>query len=278
MSSAIDFRTLPISIPSLCIPRVFSNIDEKRIRHIFDELNLGIIERVDIVNKTTEKGEKFNRVFVHFRRWFSNSNADTARERLLNGKEIKIIYDEPWFWKVSAYRPPQEERKEPRPQKKKPTLQFDDSDNEKDEFGRDKERPRLQDTRLQDTRHQDTRHQDTRPRHQDTRPRPRPQDTRPRPQDTRHQDTRPRHQDTRPQDTRPRHQDTRQEETKKVVVPRSPSNSPPPRVKQENLVEGLAVNYQQPLPIVHRRLTKKPSQAKPAPQPLVLEEGEVEEN
>jgi hypothetical protein len=53
-------------------------------------------------------------------------------------------------------------------------------------------------------------------------------------------------------------------------------------VKQENLVEGLAVNYQQPLPVAYRRLTKKPSQAKPEaqkqPQPLVLEEGEVEEN
>jgi len=249
MSLSIDFRTLPINIPSLCIPRVFSNIDERRIRHIFDELNMGIIERVDIVNKTTEKGEKFNRVFVHFKRWFSNSNADTARERLLNGKEIKIIYDEPWFWKVSAYRPPQQEQqRDSRPQKKRPTLQFDDSDNERDEFGRDKERPRPQDTR------------------------PRPQDTRPR-----HQDTRPRHQDTRHQDTRPR-----KEETKKVVVPRSPSSSPPPRVKQENLVEGLAVNYQQPLPVAYRRLTKKPSQAKPEaqkqPQPLILEEGEIEEN
>jgi hypothetical protein len=64
-----------------------------------------------------------------------------------------------------------------------------------------------------------------------------------------------------------------------VVVPRSPSSSPPPLVKQENLVEGLTVNYQQqPLPVVKRRLTKKPSQAKPVPQPIVLEEGEVEEN
>jgi hypothetical protein len=90
--------------PSLCIPRVFLNVDEKRIRHIFDELDMGVIQRIDIVNKTTEKGEKFNRVFVHFARWFDTENAVIARERLLEGKEIKIIYDDPWFWKVSAYR------------------------------------------------------------------------------------------------------------------------------------------------------------------------------
>ena len=137
MSSQIDFRILPINVPSLCIPRVFVNIDEKRIRRIFDELNMGDILRIDVVSKTTEKGEKFNRVFIHFKQWFSNKNSDTARERLLNGKEIKIIYDDPWFWKVSAYREQQASaaRPEPRQQQshsqKKPTILFDDEDDNK---------------------------------------------------------------------------------------------------------------------------------------------------
>ena len=103
--TAIDFRTLPDCVPSLCIPRVYPNISEGRIRKIFDELGLGVIECVDVVSKTTEKGEKFNRVFIHMERWFQNSNASVARERLLGGKDIKIIYDDPWFWKVSAFRP-----------------------------------------------------------------------------------------------------------------------------------------------------------------------------
>ena len=107
MSNQIDLRTLPAHLPSLCIPRVFPNIHEKRIRAILDALQLGEISQIDIVNKTTEKGEKYNRVFIHFHHWFtSNANAETARERLLSGKEIKIIYDGPWFWKVSAYREP----------------------------------------------------------------------------------------------------------------------------------------------------------------------------
>jgi hypothetical protein len=104
MYGHIDFRTLPANIPSLCIPRVFSNIDERRIYRIFDDLGLGDIDRINIVRGNNAKGEKCNRVFIHFTRWYNSRNADTARERLLNGNDIKVIYDDPWFWKVAAYR------------------------------------------------------------------------------------------------------------------------------------------------------------------------------
>jgi hypothetical protein len=106
MTTQIDFRTLPANVPSLCIPRVYSNIDEARIRRVFDELDMGDIQRIDVISKTNDKGDKFNRVFVHFKQWNASENANIARERLINGKEIKILYDDPWFWKVSAYREP----------------------------------------------------------------------------------------------------------------------------------------------------------------------------
>lgn len=129
-----DFHTVPNHIPSLCIPRVFPNIDEKRIRRIFAELGLGEIHHIDIVNKTTEKGEQFNRIFIHFQSWFSNANANAARDRLLNGKEIKIVYDDPWFWKVSAYRQNNHhhhqhnssQTQQQQQVKAKPRIQFDD--------------------------------------------------------------------------------------------------------------------------------------------------------
>jgi hypothetical protein len=104
MSTHIDFRTLPANIPSLCIPRVYPNIDERSIYRIFDDLKLGDIDRIDIVRGNNSKGEKCNRVFIHFTRWYNSRNANTARERLLNGNDIKVIYDDPWFWKVAAYR------------------------------------------------------------------------------------------------------------------------------------------------------------------------------
>jgi glutamate mutase epsilon subunit len=92
--------TTAINQPSLCIPRINSTITEKDIRNILDELKLGIIKRIDIKNTNTK-----NRcAFIHFNKWYEHGNGLIARERLLNGKDIKVIYDEPWFWKITAYR------------------------------------------------------------------------------------------------------------------------------------------------------------------------------
>lgn len=112
--------------PSLCIPRVHSNISEKRIRTIFTKLKLGIISKIDIIQKNKE--DKFKLVFIHFKEWFREGNALIARERLMNGKEIKVIYDDPWFWKISAL------REKPKETHKMPILQFDsDNENENNE-------------------------------------------------------------------------------------------------------------------------------------------------
>jgi len=51
-----------------------------------------------------ESGKSFQRVFVHFKRWANTEEAQRARKRVSEGKEIKIVYDEPWFWKVSMNR------------------------------------------------------------------------------------------------------------------------------------------------------------------------------
>ena len=132
--STIDLRTLPVTAPSLFIPRVFPNIDEKRIRRIFDELNIGLIERIDIVPinsspSCAKLGDSFNRIYVHFKNWLPNPHANRTREALLSGKEIKIVYDEPWFWKVSAYREPvRVEKKKPVQEKKRPTIQFEEEE------------------------------------------------------------------------------------------------------------------------------------------------------
>jgi hypothetical protein len=113
LPGSVDLSTIPLNVPSMCIPRVFKNITEERVRSVISQLGLGDIERVDMIYKKNEKGDEFQRVFIHIRRWASTPDANKARERLLTGKEIKIIYDDPWFWKVSANRSvstPQERR------------------------------------------------------------------------------------------------------------------------------------------------------------------------
>jgi len=104
MSAQFNLNTIKCSIPSICIPRTFSNITEKRIRDVFDQLDFGTIDRVDMVPIENEKGQGFNRVFIHFVEWNNIPNIDEARQRLLSGNEIKIMYDDPWFWRVSALR------------------------------------------------------------------------------------------------------------------------------------------------------------------------------
>jgi hypothetical protein len=124
--SSIDFKTIPASVPSMCIPRVFKNITRERVIGVIKDLDLGIIDRVDMVQRENEKGDKFQRVFIHFKKWHSNPNADRARQMLLSGKEVKIIYDDPWFWKISANKSVSGGAPE-HPQQKKPTIRFDDS-------------------------------------------------------------------------------------------------------------------------------------------------------
>ena len=109
-SNNSEIRKMSDNQPILCIPGVFANIKEERIRRIFGDLNLGQVDRVDIVVPKTPvdtngKENKFNRVFIHLI-WNDTPSSVACRKKLMEGKDVKIIYDEPWFWRVSAYRPP----------------------------------------------------------------------------------------------------------------------------------------------------------------------------
>ena len=88
--------------PVVCIPRVFANITEERIRKTFDALKIGRIARIDIIERANKNGDKYKRVFVHFELWYDTKDAIKAKSILESGKELKIIYDDPWFWKASA--------------------------------------------------------------------------------------------------------------------------------------------------------------------------------
>jgi len=89
---------------SLCIPRVFNNITEAKIRDVFNKINVGNIYSIDIIQQTNKKGKPVKRVFINFDYWYFNERSQHMRNQLLSGKEIKIIYDDPWFWNVSIKR------------------------------------------------------------------------------------------------------------------------------------------------------------------------------
>ena len=93
IDSCIDIRTLADNVPSLCIPRVFSNITEVRIRKVINDLTMGDIERIDMVSKTTEKGEK-KRLF--------NLNGSVS-SFFLQEKEIIILEQIFIYCKTNGY-------------------------------------------------------------------------------------------------------------------------------------------------------------------------------
>ena len=123
-SSALNMNTL-------CIPRVFPNIRENRIRGVIAALQMCDIEKIDMVSRVGEKGEKYNRVFIHIKNWYNNENAQAAQNRLSVGKDIKIVYDDPWFWKVSTYRKTLPVNNSSRLVKQPPHMVFDDDEEKK---------------------------------------------------------------------------------------------------------------------------------------------------
>lgn len=94
-----------ISEPSICIPRMFKSTTRKDIFNVIERLDLGAVDRIDMVAKVNTRSESYNKVFIHFKAWNKrNPVAQATRDKLLKGEEIKIVYSEPWFWKCTASR------------------------------------------------------------------------------------------------------------------------------------------------------------------------------
>lgn len=117
--------------PTLCISRTRKNIQQKHVFAVLRQLNLGWVGKIDMVPKETIERNRdgttstreFMRVFIHFTKWFTN-NRQTQQflERLDSQGFVHIVYDEPWFWKVTKYVP---KEYKPRPQSRYPRPRID---------------------------------------------------------------------------------------------------------------------------------------------------------
>ena len=113
MSQSLDLTQFPDMEPSICISFVFANVRRQQVWEAMKESNLGFIERIDMVKMTGKDGKSFQRVFIHFKHWFRNQQARDTRMKLINGGMVKLFYNDPWFWKLTASRSKKpEERKE----------------------------------------------------------------------------------------------------------------------------------------------------------------------
>jgi hypothetical protein len=261
--------------PSICIPRVFANIGDARIRKVFDQLNIGKIARVDIVERKNERGEPYNRVFIHFEYWFNTQESHAVRRKLLDGKEVKVVYDDPWFWKVSL----NTWTAQPAAPAARSVPHIDWEDDRRE-------------SRAYDERRAPSQYDDRRPQYDDRRPQ--------------YDDRRPQYDDRRQQEPR-HHYDDRKQEPRPSQQPRSerpqqkPHKQEQGRPKQEQKQKQVqrastatvpvqastaTVPIQAQLPVAKRILTKKTKQQPTATQPTAtqptatatnLEEGEIVE-
>lgn len=117
--------------PTLCISRTHKNIRQERIFAVLRQLNLGWVGKIDVVPKKiveknpdgTESSKEFVRVFIHFTKWFNNRQTKQFLERLDSEGFVHIIYDEPWFWKVTKH-VPREHKPKPQSRYPKPRIDF----------------------------------------------------------------------------------------------------------------------------------------------------------
>lgn len=85
---------------TIYIPRVSTTITRQKIFEIFSNLKVGFIDKIieyPLKNDSTTK-----RVLVKFKTWVNNKNSQIIMTRFNEDKDIKIVYDDPWFW--TAYK------------------------------------------------------------------------------------------------------------------------------------------------------------------------------
>ena len=113
LSNSRNLSTLEASEPSIYINYVFENITRERIIETFTEVFAGdYVERLDMVRKTnTDTEEEYFSVFVHLKTWPTGQAFQNIRQKLIDGKDFKLVYDSPWFWKCCASKMPKPSNK-----------------------------------------------------------------------------------------------------------------------------------------------------------------------
>ena len=85
---------------TIYIPRVSTAIQRQQIFKIFSNLRIGFIDK--IIEHPNKVDNTIKRVLVKFKTWVNNKNSLLIMKRFDDNKDIKIVYDDPWFW--TAYK------------------------------------------------------------------------------------------------------------------------------------------------------------------------------
>jgi hypothetical protein len=78
------------------IPRVFSNISALEIGHFFEYYDFGKVMGVDLF----PRNHRFNKAVLYFEYWNQNEMVETLHEKIMAGRETRVMYDEPNYWNL----------------------------------------------------------------------------------------------------------------------------------------------------------------------------------
>jgi hypothetical protein len=81
---------------AICIPRVDVSISKQEIFEKIRSLRIGFIEK--IIEIPVKNDETSKRVIIKFKTWVENEISNRIINRFKENKDIKIIYNDPWYW------------------------------------------------------------------------------------------------------------------------------------------------------------------------------------
>lgn len=82
---------------TLCIPRIPNHITHEYIRKVFCKLNAGTITKITDIQ--LQKESEWKRILMSID-WNQTSTAQYIQSRLFAGHNVKLVYNDPWYWKI----------------------------------------------------------------------------------------------------------------------------------------------------------------------------------
>jgi len=100
----MEYRSKIVTV--YCIPRMENHISYEYIQDTINKINIGKVLKIIEIPLKTESNYK--RVLIHLiqqRPNHDHTDTDIINERLCSGRDIKIIHNMPWYWKMMIGKP-----------------------------------------------------------------------------------------------------------------------------------------------------------------------------
>ena len=83
---------------TICIPRVEKDLNVKYIQEIFEKWNIGRISQIK--EHTLHSDGQHKRIMIDMLINPNQQNGSYVINRFNRGQNIKLVHDEPWYWKM----------------------------------------------------------------------------------------------------------------------------------------------------------------------------------